>query len=275
MREWLRLYRVRDWLHFLPLPLAGWIASGPGPLPVLIGGVLGWGLGLAYASCINQAFDDRLDQVRREKNPVGRNFGRRQAVLLSIPPAVACLGALAWLSPGGLVPAFILLAAATVYSAPPRLKRIPILGTFWNLVVGVPGAFFAGYPDLSHAPLRLLVGLFAMLLLIAQLIHEAEDRDDDRAGGIRTVGTIAGPNGALAVAALLLLLLPPATWWLAGDIHLRVPVTAAAMVFAFAWIAILVARLRRHETTGLRAVRLRYRYAALALGAFAFAATVL
>src|SRR5690349_4213300 len=83
---YLRLYRVKDWIHFLPLPLAGWMADPHRPgASTLIGGVLGWALGLAFASAINQAFDGALDAGRRLKNPVGGTFGRREAVMLSLP----------------------------------------------------------------------------------------------------------------------------------------------------------------------------------------------
>ena len=270
-----RLYRVRDWLHFLPLPLAGWVAAGSNGIDSLVGGVLGWGLGLAYTSAINQAFDDRLDRANLGKNPVGGHFGRREAVLLSIPPAIATLAVVAWLSPGGLLPAVALLVAATLYSAPPRLKRIPALATVWNVIIGVPGLFFAGSPDIAQGPLRLLVGLFAMLLLVSQLIHEAKDRDDDRAGGIPTIATIGGMNGALGAAAVFLLLLPAVTWWLASGVALRTPLTVAATLFAAGWVMALTRRILRRDGAGLRAVRLRYRHTSLALGALAFLATLL
>src|SRR5262249_31789450 len=151
----------------------GWFAASHRSITSLVGGVLGWAMGLAYTSSINQAFDDRLDRLNLGKNPVGSTFRRRQAVLLSIPPAVATVVVVAWLSPSGLVPAIVLLVTATVYSAPPRLKHIPGLATLWNVVIGLPGLFFAGWPDFTSAPLRLLVGLFAMLLFASQLIHEA------------------------------------------------------------------------------------------------------
>jgi 4-hydroxybenzoate polyprenyltransferase len=271
----LRLYRVRDWLHFLPLPLAGWMAAGGGHVTELIGGVAGWGLGLAYTSAINQAFDDRLDRAELGKNPVGGRIHRRQAVRLSIPAAIASVAVVAWLSPSGLVPAIVLLVAATLYSAPPRLKRIPGLATVWNVIIGVPGLFFAGTPGVAPGPLRLLVGLFALLLLISQLIHEAKDRDADRTGGIPTIATLGGINGALGAAAACLSLLPGATWWLARGVALRAPLTIAATVFAAAWIVALTRRMLRRDASGLRAVRLRYRHTCLALGALAFLATLL
>jgi 4-hydroxybenzoate polyprenyltransferase len=269
-----KLYRVRDWLHFLPLPLAGWTAAGDG-VPALLGGVVGWACGLAYTCAINQAFDDRLDRANVGKNPVGGTLRRREAVLLSVPPAVAMLSIVAWLSPAGLLPASILLVVATLYSAPPRLKRIPGLATLWNVVIGLPGLFFAGTPQLAAGPARLLGGLFAILLLVSQLIHEAKDRDDDQAGGIPTIATLGGMSGALGAGVLVLLVLPALTWWLANGFALRAALTAASAVFALGWVVALMLRIVRGDEANLRATRLRYRHTSLALGALAFLATLL
>ena len=273
LSAYLRLYRVKDWVHFLPLPLAGWVADPDHPsVTALVGGVLGWGLGLAYASSINQAFDDRLDRMWRAKNPVGAGFERRQAILLSIPPFVASLGVLALLAPMGLLPGAALLVAATLYSAPPRLKRFPVLGTLWNLLVGVPGFFFASRPSVGELPLRPLVGLFAALLLGSQLIHEAQDRDDDVVGEVRTVATEGGRRTALLAASALVITTPLVAWCLAAGVDRRVEITAACTVFAAFWGALLWSRMRCDDSAELERLRLRYRYSALCLGAVVFAA---
>jgi 4-hydroxybenzoate polyprenyltransferase len=272
---YLRLYRVRDWLHFLPLPVAGWAADPghPGAL-ALVGGVLGWGLGLAYASAINQAFDDRVDRLWKAKNPVGGGgtFQRSDAIRLSLPPMVASLAVLAALAPAGFLPGVALIVAATLYSAPPRLKRFPVLGTLWNLLVGVPGFFFAGRPSIGELPLRPLVGLFAVLLLGSQLIHEAQDRDDDVMGEVRTVATEGGRSTALLAASALVLATPLIAWWLAAGVARRAEITAACAVFAAGWGALLWTRLRCEDGAELKRLRLRYRYSAMCLGAVVFAA---
>jgi 4-hydroxybenzoate polyprenyltransferase len=260
---------VRDWLHFLPLPLAGWWTSGSG-VPAFVASVIAWGFGLAYASAINQAFDDRLDRASLGKNPVGGRFDRRAALLWSVPPAVGTVVTTAVWSRPGLLPALIFLFAATVYSAPPRLKAVPVVGTLWNLVVGMPGLFFAGRPALASEQLRLLIGLFAVLLLVAQLIHEVVDVRDDRAGGVSTLGTLVGLRGALGAACGLLILLPGATWWLARDVQTRGALTAVVGSFAVAWTAMLAARILRNDAGGVRALRLRYRHATFVLGVTAF-----
>lgn len=272
LRAYWRLYRVKDWLHFLPLPLAGWLGDPHrGGIASLLGGVIAWGLGLAYASAINQAYDDRLD--RPTKNPVAEGFGRRQALALSIPPMVGSLVVLALCAPPGLLPGVMLVAAATLYSAPPRLKRFPVLGTLWNLLVGIPGFFFAGRPPLDELPLRPLVGLFALLLLGSQLIHEAQDRDDDASGDVRTVATVGGRSAALLAAAGLMIATPAMAWFLTAGLSQRVPLSAACLVFAAAWGARLWSRLRCEDGSELKRLRLQFRYSALGLGALVFAAT--
>src|SRR5262245_17488705 len=112
--DFLRLYRVRDWVHFLPLPLAKLSSGDPGPA-VLLASIVAWGCALAYASALNQAFDDQLDRATPGKNPVGSTFGRREAILWSLPPAVATLALIAAFSPPGLLPAVVFLVAATLY----------------------------------------------------------------------------------------------------------------------------------------------------------------
>lgn len=269
-----RLYRVLDWVHFLPLPLAGWFAGEARSARSLVGGLAAWTMALAFMSAVNQAFDDRLDQ-RAGKNPVGRRFGRREALLLSVPPALLSVGFSAWLSPAGLVPTLLLLVAATVYSAPPRLKRVPVLGTLWNVVIALPGLFLADAPRSPDTPLRLLVALFALLLVVSQLLHEAEDRDDDLAGEVFTVAVVTGVRGALLAASVGLAALPVVTAWLARGLRLRWLLAGATAAFAAWWLAKLGMLVRRGELRGLRAVRLRYRYAALVLGAVVFAAAVI
>jgi 4-hydroxybenzoate polyprenyltransferase len=270
---YLRLYRVKDWLHFLPLPIAGWAADPGHPgLTALVGGVLGWGLGLAYASAINQAFDDRVDRLWKAKNPVGGTFERREAIRLSLLPLVASLAVLAALAPMGLLPGAGLLVAATLYSAPPRLKQIPVLGTLWNLLVGVPGFFFAGRPSVGELPLRPLVGLFAVLLLGSQLIHEAQDRDDDLMGEVRTIATEGGRSTALLAASALVLATPVIGWWLAQGVARRAEITIACALFAAGWGSRLWTRMRCEDGAELKRLRLRYRYSAVCLGAVVFAA---
>lgn len=272
-RDLLRLYRVRDWLHFLPLPLAGWIAGGARSPTALAGGLTGWALALAYMSAVNQAFDDRLDR-RPDKNPVGVGISRRDALLRALPAALGSLAAVALGAPSRWPAAVLLLAAATAYSAPPRLKRVPIVGTLWNVVIALPGLTLADTARADHPSFAAVAGVFSLLLLASQLVHEAEDRDDDRAGAISTVAVLTGAKGALTAATTTLAVLPLVAWWLSRAMHRRALFTAAVLAFSAGWVAALATRLARGDLRGLRDVRLRYRHTAVALGAVAFALTL-
>lgn len=269
LRHLLRLYRPRDWLHFLPLPMVGWFASEGRCVGVLLGAMTAWGLALAYMSALNHAFDDKLDR-RDDKNPVGVHFGRRQAVFLSLPPAIAAVAVSARFAPAGLVPLVLVLVASTVYSAPPRLKCVPVLSTLWNVVIAFPSLLLADFPRAAGAQFRSMAGVFALLLVVSQLIHEAEDREDDRIGGVRTVAVLVGRRGALATASLCLAALPLTTWCLAAGLTHRTSLVILVTAFALGWIAALSARIVTGHEAGLRRVRLHYRYASLTLGALAF-----
>ena len=266
-RDLLRLYRVADWLHFLPLPLAGWMARSPRTPRELAGALLSWTGSLAFMSAVNQAFDDRLDR-RAGKNPVGSGLDRAAALRLAALPALVAVAASASLAPAGLAATAALLVAATVYSAPPRLKRVPVVGTLWNVVIALPGMVLAGAPQSPSPRFATLAALFAGLLLGSQLLHEAEDRDDDRAGGVTTVAVLFGARGALGAALAVVAPLPLAPWLLDPA---RPAATLATALFAAGWCAVLARRIALADTAALRQLRLRYRWSALALGAAVFA----
>lgn len=220
--------------------------------------MIAWAFALAYTSSINQAFDDRLDHAG--KNPVGSLFDRRRALLLSLIPLTGCLLTLAIFSRDRLFAGLIMTLSATIYSAPPRLKRYPVVGTLWNVVMGIPGFFFAGAPPLF------LVALFALLLLVSQLLHEAHDRDDDRAGQVRTVATELGRPATLWLAMIFLLGAPAIAWG-----H---PETILALA-AFSVLSgnLVMRHLRVEDSRRLGRLRLYYRWLAIVAGAIAFAAT--
>lgn len=272
-RDLLRLYRVRDWAHFLPLPLAGWAAGDARSATSLAGGALAWALALAYMSALNQAFDDGHDR-RPGKNPVGVSLDRRRAIACAAPAALGCLAATALWVPSRAALSAALLAASTVYSAPPRLKSVPLVGTLWNVVLAAPGLVLAGGPRAGHPSFAALAGVFCAALLGSQLLHEAEDRDDDRAGGASTVAVMLGARGALALTAALLTVVPALAWSLAAAMPRRGLFTLLVGAWCGPWAVALASRALRGDLVDLRALRLRYRHAAVALGAAAFAVSL-
>jgi 4-hydroxybenzoate polyprenyltransferase len=100
-------------------------------------------------------------------------------------------------------------AAYYVYSAPPlRLKRIPILATFFialaSLSATVAGFYFASPVVLASIfPGRLLLLVLIFFTLVTN-VKDIKDVDGDRAAGIATVPTIgSGSVGKTVVAAMV------------------------------------------------------------------------
>ncbi len=263
-----RLYRVGDWLHFLPLPLVGWIAEGSREPLALAGGVLALAFSFAYASALNHAFDHAVDARSPGKNPVGTSLGRGPAIALSLPVLVGALAATLAAVPGALLPCAIVLAASTVYSAPPRLKRLPVIGAACNLAIGVPALFYAGQPDWASPVVQSFAALFSVLLFVSQLLHEAADRDDDAAAGVATVATWLGVRATVLASAALLPALPLLAFALSSEAQ-RTAATLFCALFAGAWMLVFAAGSRAGRELRperLRFLRLAYRYTALVLG---------
>jgi 4-hydroxybenzoate polyprenyltransferase len=272
-RDVARLYRVRDWLHFLPLPLAGWMGGARNPV-ALAAGICAWACALAFASAINQAFDDGLDRTDVDKNPVGQVISRATALRWAILPLLLCVIFETLCPTSSRVVAALQLFAAAIYSAPPRIKRVPVLGTAWNLVVGLPGLLFADVPQSPSLTLRLLLVLFGLQLLVNQLLHETQDIEDDRRGGVQTIAALLGPRGAILGACFLLVASPLAAFWMT-PVAVRVPMTAANTVFAVAWVLVLVSRRLVDEPGVMRVLRRQHRYTAFVYGAAVFALSIL
>jgi hypothetical protein len=122
--------------------------------------------------------------------------------------------------------------------------------------MGIPGFFFAG------KPLMFLVELFALLLFVSQLLHEAHDREDDLAGQVRTVATELGRTATLLLAVVATLTAPLFTSRQGG------PMLIAGSLFALSSAALIGGHLRAAR---LRRLRLGYRWLAMIFGAIAFA----
>jgi 4-hydroxybenzoate polyprenyltransferase len=191
-----RALRVRQWLHFVPLPLAGapGLVSGACPKGPVLWACLAGALCLGCAYGIN-AHADRATDASRRKNPLVGVTASGWA----LAPALACGGlALAAAVPsGGVAAAAVSVVAGVVYSVGPRIKRWPVIGSLANVAI--------------FAPLLLLVGgarpygfwgmfvVFAALLLQNQLLHERADAAEDRRAGVRTSAQVLGDAGVPAV----------------------------------------------------------------------------
>lgn len=199
---WLGYTRARQWWHFLALPVAG-VALDPargGGVLAAVAATLAGAAALAYGYLLNAVADRGMDLDRR-KNPL---LGEAP-VSLRWPLAALATAALA---SAGLVSTVAVAAVVTMlvsgwcYSAGPRWKSVPLLGTAMNVANFTP-LLFLGVRDGARAGALLPLALaFAALLLQNQLLHEAADAEEDRRGGLRTTFAALGAGGA-AVAALL------------------------------------------------------------------------
>jgi 4-hydroxybenzoate polyprenyltransferase len=156
----------------------------------LLRGVLLGALCLAFAYGWNTVKDHHLDEPAARAAGAGA-LNRMRAVLVAL--VALALGLAASANPVVLGAVALSLAGGALYSGGPRLKAIPIVGTFANTWIFAPIAFFAseGWPP--HLRSWLLLTAFATLLLQNQLIHEAAHLADDRREGIRTTLCTFGP----------------------------------------------------------------------------------
>lgn len=201
LRDLLRLYRIRQWLHVLPLPLATFDTAVPlaTALPAAARGIANAFAILAFGFLVNAISDRHVDRDVR-KNPLlvpGRD--RYKPSLVSLPAVSIALAAFSpW--PVQLATACCLMVGI-VYSVGPRLKIVPVVGTLTNAAWYTPVLFLGMARPSLPAGFGIIATAFIALLLQNQLIHEAGDRIEDEASGIRTTWLALGPRWTALLAA--------------------------------------------------------------------------
>jgi hypothetical protein len=138
----LKVLRVAQWRHFVMLPAASIDRSSlahPGTAAlVFVRGALVAALALAFSYGLNAVHDRATDQSSA-KNPLAGEPRLFPGTLLLVWACAA--GALVAATPGGVRPvacALASLASGAVYSAGPRLKGWPIVGTALNVGIFLP-----------------------------------------------------------------------------------------------------------------------------------------
>lgn len=195
---------MREWLHFLLLPLAGVsLAQVTASSAVRLGGAtvvasLLW----AGVYLVNSFSDIGIDG--RSKNALVR-AGPAALNLAGATVPVLLVGACGAALLVGVVPAVAALVTAgvgVVYSVGPRLKRLPVLGTLSNVAIFAPGLFLGATDGDSVARAWGLAIPFAVLLIQNQLVHEVADADDDAEGRLLTTYRWSGRAGVAALLGL-------------------------------------------------------------------------
>lgn len=192
---------MQDWVHFVPLVL---LSAGDWPFLVapLGASIFCAAVGLSVAAVINQVKDEAWDLVAPEVFEA--TFGLSFRFLKRLVGCLVCLGLLVAfaISVVAGVAYIVMVLAGWSYSAGPRWKRVPVLGTTMNALVFAPLAFLGRGPADPGAFFAFACA-FTLLLLQNQLLHEIAHADSDRLKGIRTTTIVVGGRVSGAAAALL------------------------------------------------------------------------
>lgn len=266
----LRFYRVREWIHILPLPLATFDCAVPlaVSLSAAARGVLNAGAILAFGFLVNSIADRALDRDPRKNPLIDAAVPVHRAPLLVLPMFSLCM---AWLSPWPAALATVwCLVLGYGYSTGPRLKRIPVLGTVLNAAGFTPILFLGMATPAVPERFGWVALAFAALLFQNQLLHEAADRDDDYASGIHTTWLTLGARWSAVLASIAGLVASASAgalvafprWW-----------GAVVGIAIGTWFAVVVPRqLASPGLSPAQAARLRvaHRWYCLATGATLF-----
>lgn len=272
IRRWSSQIRLRDWAHFLALPLAG---VDPRTSAAVYVPAVGRGVAiafsiLAFGYLLNSIADRNMD-VGGAKNSLPRSgLGPHRAAVVGFAAIAVALSAL---GPWPVVVATLAcVASGWIYSSGPRFKAVPVLGSALNVVNFAP-LLFVGLATPTLPPtLGLLLAAFSPLLLQNQLLHEAADAEEDRDGNIETTFVRLGSHltAALAVACGLGATAAVATL---GPVPYR---AALAVVFAVPFAVVYPVALHRlgHGGAVMARTRVAHRWTSAAAGALLYFAVL-
>ncbi len=267
---WFKLLRPTDWLHFLFLPLMT-ISFAEFNGVCLVSALIGAAIYLAFAYGYNEYKDSGLykwnREALREYLGVG-HVGIWLAWIVLIALGLAVTGLCGASSQIAMLSGVI---GSYLYSGGPRLKRFPVIGTLANLWIFLPVALLGGQFSLVAAAPWLL-GVFSLLLIQNQLIHEATHRQEDRRDNIRTSVVVFGNEFARYGSASLGLcaaVCMAGFGWIHETSILFVPALILALfsgIYPFACLFV--------EVSSLSRLRLLQRYVGVACGAVFWIGTI-
>jgi 4-hydroxybenzoate polyprenyltransferase len=262
-RGWLRLLRVREWAHFLLLPLAAFEPSrGIAGIFALARGFLIAGSVLGFGYLLNALADRKTD--RPGKNPLLETDVADAWVAVLLLGGIAA-GASAWGPPVVRVATALCLASGAAYSVGPRIKQWPLLGTLANATNFAPLLWVASLGEPPSPWMTPLTAAFCCLLLESQLLHEAADRAEDQAAGVRTTVIFLGDGGAAVLAGALGGMLGALIWRCADAL------VAAPLIVLYAGVFPVALARRGLDSACMTRVRGAHRLSALAAGAWILA----
>jgi 4-hydroxybenzoate polyprenyltransferase len=163
-----RALRVSGWWYFAALPLVALVSGEEHAILRVLGCVLVAALCLAYAFGLNGITDRGMDLDEAKNSLAGLAGVPREAAVLVAACALGALGIAAALTPVALLGASVSLVAATLYSANLRLKRLPVVGTFVNVLIFAPLPLLA----LTDRPTQSMQFLtYCFWVLVTQISH--------------------------------------------------------------------------------------------------------
>ena len=263
-----RVLRVRDWLHFVVLPLAGIDKrvfihpADAGRRLVLAMCCAACTLGYAYG--VNVVADRAMD-IDSQKNSLR---GVKEVPAWVVPLlGVACAGAVGLafcLSQFAVLSAVTALGAGTVYSAGPRLKSLPGVGTLLNVPIFAPLLAFAVQEPLPTG-FPVIATTFVFLLLQNQVLHECADMLEDARGEIRSTARLLGEFRSKILILVLGLMGISVVFWVGSSLGCQ-SISAIALL-----VGSLVALVPRVSAQGRRKL---HRILAIVTGAVLMAVTL-
>ena len=159
----------------------------------------------AGANAINDVYDLAIDRVNRPGRPLpsGQVSVQAARVLWATTTALGvALGAAVSAVHLGIAAA----SAALLWAYSARLKRVPLLGNVAvALVIGL-ALLYGGLAVGGWQGAAVGAGFAFLTTLAREIVKDVEDVVGDRAGGARTLATVASPRAAARTALLVVAL---------------------------------------------------------------------
>ena len=257
----LAVYRLRDTVQFLGLPLLGAVYFGGLSLLGLLLGLISVTCYLSHIYGFNNWWDRSQDSA--DKNVFAKgSFSGLNALLILALPVIVALAAAAVMSRVHFWMLAVMFVLSAGYSAPPlRLKSRKALGFLTNALLFAP-LFFYGISSenfsTSGIPLVFCI-FFAFNILVMEILQELQDVEEDKHAGINSIPNWIGVQKSrwLALIGLAVQVVFAFVLWRLGLDGKLLPLATAG--FAALAVVMCLSSWGRAEQNPKR-LRIRMRY---------------
>lgn len=247
MNKYLKFFRVSDWVHILGLTVLGFCFASEGKAVFynVFFALLVSSLYLAHGYALNECFDTIINS----RYPQGNFIPFQTAILFSYAVLVLNLFISFHFSKNifGLV--IIGTILAWLYSAPPvRAKKKLFLGFLFNSI-GFSILFLIGYASLKMIDMRaiLMTVFFIFLFFPIELIHELNDFEKDRLGGINTIVVKFGMPASFFLIVISAIILIGYTYLVYFLFNISIALFGLTVLFSIALILYLFKQFDKHK----------------------------